>query len=170
MAVEISVSKESRRLDVVVMTVSGTFNDDVLSTDLEVITPDGDVINVDLSPENFPIPTTLPFDRNITDIMLGLNTYTDGVYSFKYTVNYDDLTVEVTESSVVLFDNNAISSWYDLIEEHLILNPSCTDSQSKKRQESREMIQAAQEAFRLFRYNEANSLINGALEIINSCN
>ena len=72
MAVTATAAKVGRDLDEINLTVTGTLDTTVLSTDLTVVTPSAASISVDLSPENFTVPTTLPFTRVITPSLLGL--------------------------------------------------------------------------------------------------
>lgn len=166
MAINISATLEGNDLEKINLNISGTFSDTIVSTSLEVLTPDGDSIVVNLYATNFSIPI-VPQVRVITPVLLGLNEFIDGVYSLKYTVNYASDPSEVTDFSSVLFNNVVMNKWIDLMEEHITIN--CVYSNApevRKRSESREMIEAANEFFLNGRFNEAKLMLEGALDLI----
>lgn len=170
MAVTISLSTQNRGLDTIGMTVEGALNTTVASTRVAVVDPSLNSYTVNLSPEEFSVPTSLPITRDITAAMLGLTTFEDGVYSFTYTVNYTDLSNEITPAAYLLFDNNTIIAWVGVMQKHIGLDCICVNEPEQvKRTEARELINASQEFFELARYDDAKKSLETAQEFLSNC-
>jgi hypothetical protein len=169
MAVSITLALVNRDLDKINLVVDGAYDSTASTTEVNVITPDGVLVNTNLVATNFTLSPTFPFTRTLTPTMLGLDSFIDGVYSVSYIINYVDTTIETTGYSEILFENNAVTAWNNLMEEHIALNSVCSDANTiRKRSESREMIQSAREFFDIGRANDAKTMIEGALELINT--
>lgn len=170
MSVTIALSKIDRSIDKIGMTVSGTLNTTVLNTRLTVVDPDNVSYIVNLSPEEFSVPTVLPLTREILATMLGLTSYSDGVWSFTYTVNYTDASQEITPAAYILFDNNTVIAYMALMTKHIGLDCICGNEPThRKRSSANELIEAAETFFELVRFDEARKSLSTALEFINDC-
>lgn len=140
----------------------------VVSTSLEVTSPEGDSYSVSLYQENFP---NLNDEYRISTALLSYpdDSFPDGTYSFVLKAVLSDDTTLVSPTKYLLMDMNVKICWAERYERCLRNNNCFSDEEKEIRTDVRELIQAAEEHFAQFRFALADKSLTWASSLCKKC-
>lgn len=170
MAVTVTASLVGRDRDKIAFTFLGSETGTLTGIVLDLLDPNEDPFSESLDPITNTEIANIPSEELIltaTDFGYLYSNFIDGVYKITATTSYSDADDE--ESIIyLLFNNNAVQSWVDLVEKTAFSGSWNSQAKKKVTTESREYIQAASEFYLLSRFSDAKSLLDHSIDISES--